>query len=57
MLDCYKSDDVGEISRALMIYRRVIDQTERRVIRGEKVPACEKVVSLFEVHTDIIEKV
>jgi IS5 family transposase len=66
VLDHYKSDDTGEIlraqvlmeklERALMIFRRVIDQTERRVIRGEKVPACEKVVSFFEVHTDIIEK-
>jgi IS5 family transposase len=35
---------------------QVIDQTERRVLWGEKVPACEKVVSLFEEHTDIIEK-
>lgn len=40
--------------RALLI--RVIDQTERRVIRGEKVPASEKLVSLFEPHTDIIVK-
>ena len=31
-------------------------QTERRVIRGEKVPAGEKVVSFFECHTDIIVK-
>jgi len=66
VLDCFESDDMGEVlrarvlmeklQRALMIFRRVIDQTERRVIRGEKVPASEKVVSFFEVHTDIIEK-
>lgn len=36
--------------------RRVVDQTERRVLRGEKVPAKEKVVSIFEPHTDIIIK-
>ena len=36
--------------------RRIIGQTERRVLRGEKVPAHEKVVSLFEEHTDIIQK-
>jgi hypothetical protein len=30
----------------------VIDQTERRVLRGEKVPATEKIVSIFEPHTD-----
>jgi len=35
---------------------RIIDQTERRVIKGEKVPASEKVVSIFEEHTDIIVK-
>lgn len=35
---------------------RVIDQTERRVFGGETVPAAEKVVSLFEPHTDIIVK-
>ena len=35
---------------------RVIDQTERRVLKGQKVPASEKIVSLFEPHTDIIVK-
>jgi IS5 family transposase len=35
---------------------RVIDQTERRVIHGESVPAAEKIVSIFEPHTDIIVK-
>jgi IS5 family transposase len=34
----------------------VVDQTERRVIHGESVPASEKIVSLFEPHTDIIVK-
>lgn len=36
------------------IGRRVIDQTRRRVVDGEKVPASEKVVSIFEPHTDVI---
>ena len=35
---------------------RVIHQTERRVLHGESVPAADKVVSLFEPHTDIIIK-
>ena len=35
---------------------QVIAQTERRVFGGEKVPASEKCVSLFEPHTDIIVK-
>ena len=38
------------------LVERVIDQTERRVLRGEKVPVREKVASLFEPHTDIIVK-
>lgn len=42
--------------RALRILGKVIDQTERRVFRGEKVPASEKIVSFFEDHTDIIVK-
>ena len=42
--------------RAIGILRKVIDQTERRVVRGEKVPASEKIVSSFEDHTDIIVK-
>ena len=35
---------------------KVIGQTGRRVLKGEKVPASEKVVSIFEPHTDIIVK-
>lgn len=33
---------------------QVIDQTTRRIMQGEQVPASEKIVSLFEEHTDII---
>ena len=33
---------------------RVVEQTKRRVFDGETVPASEKVLSLFEPHTDII---
>lgn len=36
------------------LVERVIDQTRRRVIEKQAVPAQEKVVSLFEPHTDII---
>jgi len=35
---------------------RVINQTERRIIGGETVPAKEKIFSIFETHTDIIVK-
>ena len=44
------------LERAVGILRKVIDQTVRRVIKREKVPASEKVVSFFEEHTDIIVK-
>ena len=44
------------LERAVRILKKVIDQTDRRVFKGEKVPASEKVVSFFEDHTDIIVK-
>jgi IS5 family transposase len=36
--------------------RQVIDQATRRVLQGEQVPATEKIVSIFEVHTDVIRR-
>jgi IS5 family transposase len=36
--------------------QQVIDQTVRRVFDGEQVPASEKIVSIFESHTDIIRR-
>lgn len=45
-----------ELERMVSLLKQVLDQTERRVLRGEKVPAGEKVVSFFECHTDVIVK-
>lgn len=45
-----------ELKENIDLTYRVIDQTIRRVINGEAVPASEKVVSIFEPHTDIIVK-
>ncbi len=45
-----------KLERAVRILDKVIDQTQRRVLKGEKVPASEKIVSCFEDHTDIIVK-
>ena len=45
-----------ELKKVVGTLDRVMDQTRRRVMEGEKVPANEKVVSFFETHTDIIEK-
>jgi IS5 family transposase len=36
--------------------QQIIQQTTRRITQGEQVPASEKVVSLFEEHTDIIRR-
>lgn len=47
---------IKDVEHYRVLLGRVIEQTERRVIRGEKVPASEKLVSLFEPHTDIIMK-
>ena len=44
----------AEHYRCLLL--QVVDQTQRRVFNDEKVPASEKLVSLFEPHTDIIVK-
>lgn len=45
-----------ELREILRLTQKVIDQTTRRVINGESVPASEKIVSIFEPHTDIIKK-
>ena len=36
--------------------QQVVDQTVRRVFKAEGVPAADKLVSLFEPHTDIIKR-
>ena len=47
---------VAEIDQFVALAWRVIDQTYRRVVLSESVPAVDKVVSIFEPHTDIIIK-
>jgi IS5 family transposase len=46
----------AQIAHYLELAERVDDQTERRVLKGEEVPAPEKIFSIFEEHTDIIIK-
>jgi len=46
----------AEVAHYLPLIKQVIDQTERRVLQGESVPAGEKLFSVFEPHTDIIIK-
>jgi len=45
-----------DLNQYSQLAARVVDQTQRRVFLGENVPASDKVVSLFETHTDIIVK-
>jgi len=45
-----------ELKAIIHLTHKVMDQTTRRVIHGESVPASEKIVSIFEPHTDIIVK-
>jgi transposase, IS5 family len=47
---------LGQLRHYIGLARRVVDQTRRRVVLGETVPATEKLVSIFETHTDIIIK-
>ena len=47
------SDDLKKYCSFL---ERILDQTRRRVFKGENVPPHEKIVSIFEDHTDIIVK-
>lgn len=45
-----------EITTFCQLGERVIDQTRRRVLQGETVPAEEKLYSIFEPHTDLIKR-
>jgi len=47
---------INEIKYFADLSEQVYDQTYRRVIQGETVPATQKVVSIFEDHTDVIVK-
>jgi IS5 family transposase len=47
---------IGELEHYVPLTAQVLDQTRRRVFDDEKVPASEKLVSIFETHTDIIVK-
>ncbi len=46
----------SDLDRFLPLTQQVMDQAQRRVLKGESVPAAEKIVSIFEEHTDIIRK-
>ena len=45
-----------ELDGVLAQFPQILEQCRRRVLDGETVPANEKIVSIFEPHTDIIAK-
>ncbi len=45
-----------ELSGYLESLKAIINQTQRRVLKGEKVEAKDKLVSIFETHSDILAK-
>lgn len=47
---------VEQAEALVRLVEQIIEQTQRRVINDEKVPASEKLFSIFETHTDIIVK-
>lgn len=46
----------AQVDHYTPLIERVIEQTQRRVLAGEHVAAQEKILSLFEAHTDLIVK-
>jgi IS5 family transposase len=60
VLDVMDDIVIQELRRMIEHYShlgdRVIDQTRRRVLKGEQVPANEKIYSIFETHTDLIKR-
>ena len=57
LVECMQAAELATLlDHFIGLSHRVIDQTERRVLRGEKVAAKDKVVSIFEPHTDVIVK-
>ena len=50
------ADTRKEIEHFCELGDRVVDQSRRRVLNGEQVPATEKLYSIFEPHTDLIKR-
>jgi len=46
----------AQLTTVLPRVSHIMEQTTRRVLQGEAVPATEKLVSLFEAHTDVLVK-
>lgn len=47
---------ISELRRIIPLAEQIRDVAHRRIVLGEHVPSSEKIVSIFEPHTDIIVK-
>jgi transposase, IS5 family len=58
ILENLNSSNTDNLIQKFVIFltriQQVIEQTQRRILSQEKVPSSEKIVSIFEAHTDII---
>ena len=58
LIQTIKNWEAEQLTKSFTLFisrvAQVISQTQRRVLNREKVPSSEKIVSLFESHTDII---
>jgi IS5 family transposase len=52
----YLDSLLANLKHFIPLVESVIDQAHRRIVKGQKVPSQEKIVSLFEEHTDVISK-
>lgn len=52
----YLSTLIADLKVFIPLVEKVIGQAHRRIVKGEDVPSSEKLVSIFEEHTDIISK-
>lgn len=54
--ELYLNSLIADLKRFIPLVENVIEQAHRRIVKGEKLSSEEKIVSIFEEHTDIISK-
>ena len=50
------STNIERLRNITSLFPQVINQADQRVLKGKKLPPEDKIVSIFEPHTDIIKK-
>lgn len=53
---CQQTTAVKELMHYVSLTEQVCQQAHRRVILGEKVPNAEKILSIFEPHTELVKR-